>query len=97
MLRNLLRFLWGPPPASPPRLRDLLERQEALEGEISGLRKRVKSLEGQLSGGRRGNPELEGPQDAPGREIEEQPEHLYPPTRQVQPTAQLARRFKIGG
>lgn len=97
MLRRLFRALWGPAPVSPPKMRDLLERQEELEGEMSGLRKRVKSLEGQLSGGKRANPRDEGPQDAPGDTIEDQPGSHYPPRRPETSTEHLARRFRIGG
>lgn len=93
MLRRLFGILWGPPPAPPPRLRDLLERLDALEGDVSGLRKRVKSVEGQLSGGKRRE---EGPQEPPGPTNPDQLDIPIPP-RAVPPTAELARRFKLGG
>jgi len=96
MLRRLLRALWGPAPSPAPRLREVLERVDALEGDVAGLRKRVKSVEGQLSGGKRANEREEGPEDAPGRTIAE-PEPLeYLPAAPGN-TSHLARRFRLGG
>ncbi|MGH8566959.1 MAG: hypothetical protein ACREXU_02830, partial [Gammaproteobacteria bacterium] len=78
MLRRMLQALWGPPPPLPPRMRDLLERQDALEGDVAGLRKRVKALEGQISGGMRSNTGVKEREDAPGAT---DPDIEYPPRR----------------
>lgn len=64
VLRRFWRFLLGPVPTPVPRIRDLFERQDALEGEISGLRVRIKVLEGQVSGGKRRNKGEAAAQDA---------------------------------
>lgn len=97
MLRRLLRALWGPAPTPPPRFRDVLERLDALEGDLSGLRKRVKSLEGQASGGRRSNSRPDEP-ERPALEQPEPEEGTFPMMARPQlSTAHLARRFKTGG
>lgn len=94
MLRRLLQILWGPPPTVQPRIRDILERLDALEGESNGLRKRVKQLEGQISGGKRRHSDQEEPQDAPGDEISADPDQLSLQEPSPYSTAHLSRRFR---
>lgn len=54
-------------PAAPPspRLRDLMERLDLLEADVTGLRKKVARLQGIVTGGLRSEKD-ETPQDAPG-------------------------------
>lgn len=92
MLRRLWRALLGPPYSPPPRLRELVERIDALEGDVSGLRRRVKTVEGQISGGKRGDGAAAASQDAPGATIGEPDDIQVPPPTRA--TAELARRFR---
>lgn len=94
MLRRLLQALWGPPAPLPPRVRDLVERLDALEGGLSGLRRRVSTLEGQLTGGRRRNAHSSEPEPPELEHDVPDPDQLEISAPPATPTAHLARRFR---
>lgn len=75
---NLLRRLFGLPLDPAPRYRDLVERLDLLEADMTGLMKRVKKLQGIVTGGIRHAAEEESPDDAPPRTNGDRP-HITNP------------------
>lgn len=83
-----LRRLLAPAPAASPRLRDLMERVDELEGDQQGLRTRIKKLEGRVSAMMREDV-AETAEDAP-----ERTNGGDPGPRPTSSTAHLASRFR---
>lgn len=90
---GLWKRLFGPDPAPQPRMRDVLERLDVLEGDVGGLRKRVNQLSGLVTGAMRREKEAQEPA---GPTNGEEPEVQYPP-QLLPPTSHLSRRFRAGG